>query len=213
MDRLVFIISILTLFSCKKEDLELFIQGNVNDPNLNISVAGAQVVLSGQEISGGTFNPSFITQATTTTNGNGHFEIKFPRKTISTYRIEVTKDNYFRTTIEITGDAVQPDETYNVNIDVLPMAYYQLTLKNNPPTDEFDRISYRNVNADLSCDCCNNQTLTLIGEQIDTTFTCAHEGESWLHYWYEIEQNGNAQAFGDSIFLTPFDTTFKQINF
>lgn len=204
---------IILLSTCKKEDLELHITGNVSDPNQLTMVVGASVVLSGQELSGGTFNNNFNTLVSTTTNGNGHFEFLFERKTIAQYKIRVTKEGYFEKTILITGDAVQPDATYNVNIEAIPKAYYEIHLENVNPIDDLDRISYRNINADLECDCCNNQTVTLFGITIDTSYICVHQGAKWLKYYYEVEKNSITNSLVDSIFLTPFDTISEHVEY
>jgi len=214
MARSAFLFVLIILLStCKKEDLELYITGNVSDPNQLTTVAGASVVLSGQELSGGTFNNNFNTLASTTTNGNGHFEFLFERKTIAQYRIRVTKEGYFENTILITGDAVQPDAVFNVNIEAIPKAYYALSLENTSPIDDDDRISYRNTNADLDCSCCNNQTITMLGTAVDTSYTCVHQGAKWLKYYYEVEKNSNTNSFIDSIFLMPFDTASNHVTY
>lgn len=212
MARSAFLFVLIILLStCKKEDLELHITGNVFDPNQMITIAGASVVLSGKELSGGTFNNNFNTIASTTTNGNGHFEFQFERKTISEYRIRVSKDGYFEKNILITGDAIQANATYNVNIEAIPKAYYKLRLEDTSPIDDTDRISYRNINADLDCSCCNNQTVTMLGTDVDTSYTCIHEGAKWLQYYYEVEKNNNINSLRDSVYLMPFDTTENYI--
>lgn len=204
---------IILLSTCKKEDLELHLTGNISDPNQMTVVAGASVVLAGKELSGGTFNNNFNTIASSVTNGNGHFVFQFERRTISEYRIRVTKDGYFEKNILITGDAVQPDVTYNVNIEAIPMAYYKLRIENTNPFDDSDRISYRNTNADLDCSCCNDQNVTMIGTTVDTTYTCVHEGAQWLKYYYEVEKNSNTNSTIDSVYLLPFDTTANHITY
>ena len=209
----VLLVLIILLSTCKKEDLELYITGNVSDPNQMMTVAGASVVLSGKELSGGTFNNNFNTIASTATNGNGDFEFQFERRTISQYRIRVTKEGYFEKNILITGDAVQPDVTYNVNIESIPKAYYKLRLENSNPFDDTDRITYRNTNAELACNCCNDQNVTILGMAVDTTYTCIHEGASWLKYFYEVEKNNNTNSFIDSVYLIPFDTTANHITY
>lgn len=214
MRKVIVVLFCLLLFStCKKDDLELFISGNVNDPNLMVSVPGAQVVLSGQELSGGTFNTTFSTQASTTADGNGHFELRFERKTIANYRITVRKDLYHDSNVEFSGDAVKPDEEFRQDVELLPQAWLNMHLRNSNPVDMNDRVSYRMLDDALPCLCCNTETVTALGTQVDTAWTCAHQGQTWFHFWYEVEKDGNTQAFGDSVFLQPFDTTFHQIDF
>ena len=207
------VICIALLSTCKKEDLELTINGIVQDPNLALVLSSASIQLAAKEISGGTFNNNFNTVANTSTNSNGQFSLTFERKTVSEYRIRVSKNGYFEKEVFITGDAVQPDSPYNVSIEAIPQAFYSLRVQNTNPIDDSDRISYRNTNADLECSCCTNQTVTLIGQQIDTSYTCVHEGAKWLKYYYEVEKNGNTNSFIDSIFLTAFDTTSNHIQY
>lgn len=202
-----FILTSLMLCTCKKDDLQLLISGIVEDPNQQIAVAGAHVVLTGQVLEGGSFNNNFNQLATATTNANGQFSMEFERKTVANYRIQVEREGYLNNQIEFSGDQVRPDETYNTTVQILPEAWSKVRLSNQNPFDEEDRLAFRYVDATLACACCDEQTVVLFGMNADSSWTCKYQGAYWMHYWYQTERDGIVQSFGDSIFLAPHDTT------
>ncbi|MFZ6051613.1 hypothetical protein [Halocola ammonii] len=219
LSRLKFIIpSLLLLFfmSCKEQanEVELTVEGQVVRASTQSPVQGATVQLSQQTLDGGVVSGAFDQIGEIVTGQNGTFSFTFQRKNTVEFLLEVDQPNYFSRDFTINPDDFNPDNPYNLTVNLDSRAWLQVSIQNTAPETFEDEISYSNLNASFpTCACCNNQTVTLTGQTVDTSFTCQLLGDRTIYYSYQISKLSYDSSRIDSVFCPAFDTTQVNISY
>ncbi|NTW31846.1 MAG: carboxypeptidase regulatory-like domain-containing protein [Bacteroidetes bacterium] len=204
----------ITVFfnSCKKDKSSIIINGSVYDPNIKIYIADASVTISTSKVSSGFYNSNYSDIASTTTDANGNFTFKFDKELSNGYRIFISKNKYFDLTVDISGNDFQAGNTYTPVYEIFPVGYLKLHVKNNTPFDDNDFIAYSYTFGFLSCyECCSNIVNKAYGENYDVTTKCKTYGSQNVVIGWHVTKHGNDIAYNDTVFCSPFDTTYYEI--
>jgi hypothetical protein len=106
MKRLIWIFIVPLLAGCSTST-EFFVFDCVIQNALNNApLEGAAIVLQGQRVTGGSFNPNFQTLGTATTDANGHFVLEVDKELFNAYRLNISLPQYFNTSVAISPDDV-----------------------------------------------------------------------------------------------------------
>ncbi|MGB1031079.1 MAG: hypothetical protein ACPGWM_00630 [Flavobacteriales bacterium] len=205
----------LGLFACKKEnDGQLKIEGKISDSRNGTGVSSARVNLNEQVLDGGSFSSAFTQAGTTTTSGGGTFEVQFDRRNAVTYELEVKKEGFFDKVYTINPENVPTTEAYTKNGILTPIATLQMRLVNTNPLNQYDRIRFRNLNANFEdCECCDNEFVVLDGTNVDSVFQCNLHGDYLIKYVWEVTKNDTTSTYIDSLYCPAFMTSELEITY
>lgn len=213
-NRWIFIIlTALTFVACKKDnDGKLRIEGKISDRRNGTGVSSVRVNLKEQVVEGGSFSSTFTQSATTTTAGNGTYEVEFERKNAAAYEFELKKTGFFDRVYSINPENVTLGDTYTRNGVLTPIATLQLRLLNQTPLNQNDRIRFRHLNANFEdCSCCNNDFVVIDGTNVDSTFQCELHGDFLIKYVWEVTKNDTTTTYVDSLYCPAFMTSNLEI--
>jgi hypothetical protein len=214
--KILSVFLLFILFSCIDEtaQVELTIEGQVVRASTQAPVQGATVQLSEQTLEGGVVSGAFNEIGEVVTGQNGTFSFTFERKNTVEFLLEVDQPNYFPRDYTINPDDFNTDNPYNLTANLESRAWLQVSIFNAAPETAEDEITYSNLNANFpTCPCCSNQTVTLTGQMVDTSFTCQLLGDRLIYYDYQISKVSYDSSRVDSVFCTALDTTQVNISY
>ena len=204
----------LTFVSCEKEVRKFDISGKVYDPQLKKNVSSAEVVLRGSKIQSGIYNSNYIDLQSTSTSSDGSYSFEVPEETVSGYRFYINKKDYFDQLIDVNTDDIQNNNGYTLNVDLIPIAYLKLSVKNTMPIGSDDEIHFRFKNIDVQCkDCWNKGTITGVGPTYTYNRTAQTSGENELIIEWVVKKGGQQHIYSDTIFTKAFQTVDYNINY
>ncbi len=196
---LLFVVGI-TFFACKKKGKADFIlKGTITDATYSIPMDGAEVKL--YEKSAGSSSYSLV--GTTSTNGSGSYSFTFPRNSIETYKIIVTKNLYFEINELINFSSLSIESDNVRNYSTTAMAWAKLRFINQVPSDVTDVLKYTQTEGKTGCDICCSSGEHILNGIIDTTIYCVNDGNTNYTYTY---LNGNTPGIKSANTIA-FDTT------
>ncbi len=196
-----YLILVLAVFSaCKKGKADFTLKGTVTDTTFATGLDGATVSLYENEA--GSTGTSLI--GTSTLGSDGAYSFTFPRNQAESYRIEITKANYFaiEDLIPFSALSVENDNIYDYGTTAKAWVALRFTNQNGQATDV---LQYLRQSGKTGCDeCCVGGDQFIYGD-VDTTIYCINDGNETYSYHYWIQNtslNGNR-----SVVTTSFDTT------
>lgn len=209
---ILFLLTIVVSFSCKKDDNKIKIKGNVYDPQLKETVSGAFVSISSSKVSGGVYNPNYVEITSTTTDGSGNFEMEIAIGKVGGYKLFINKDQYFENEVEITPEAMEANDTYTGSYNIYPEAWINLHVKN--VGFYYDEIRYHFSKGALQCSqCCSSEWITGTGYSYDETTNCRVYGNSYVEINYITKKGNDTYNNTDSVYCEAFKTTNHEIQF
>ncbi len=216
-----FVMICLLAFGCclgacnKNKKATYTIKGQVTDGTLGSGVAGATVLLQVKEVSGGTFNNSYKTLESITTDGNGNYSFTFDRVNAVDYKITVSKNLHFGEEDVINPDDLSTDSENTRNYTMRAMAWVRAHIKNVNPDDPNDKVIYQLTSGAYDCGstCCGTTPHEFDGMTVDTSFVCLNDGNHDVTGTGFVTKNGQNSTVNQTVFLTPFDTTDLIINY
>ena len=198
--------------TCKKDNGKITINGRLYDPYIKKYLSDARVTISSSKITSGFYNSNYIDIATAITDGNGNFSFEFEREKSAGYRFYITKDKYFDNTIDVADADVVPGTPYAPQFNLFPEAFLKLHVKNNEPWNSSDFIVYSYATKMPACmGCCTNTSYKGHGTIYDSLIECKTYGSNDVIINWHVTKMGTAVVYGDTVFCTPFDTTFYEI--
>ena len=204
----------LTFVSCEKEVRKFDISGKVYDPQLKKNVSSAEVVLRGSKIQSGIYNSNYIDLQSTSTSSDGSYSFEVPEETVSGYRFYINKKDYFDQLIDVNTEDLQNNNGYTLNVNLIPIAYLKLSVKNTMPIGSDDEIHFRFKNIDVQCkDCWNKGTITGVGPTYTYSRTAQTSGENELIIEWVVKKGGQQHIYSDTIFTKAFQTVDYNINY
>ncbi|MCX6256963.1 MAG: hypothetical protein NTW49_03555 [Bacteroidia bacterium] len=199
------------IFSCKKENSNLTVKGQVRDTILNVLLSGVKVDLYVQKIVSGTLNYNYVFDKTTNTDLQGNFSFSTPVAYATGYKVYFTKTDYFDIS-EIMQVSDFENSIHSEIYTMLPDAYLSVHIKNISPYDSSDMLKYHILNGTTHCsDCCGTDYSTFTGMTVDTIKTCRVIGARNDSLEWFITKGGNAIPFVKSYFCPAFQTTTVDI--
>jgi hypothetical protein len=210
---LIFLLGIF-LSSCEKDEVTYNITGKVYDPQLDKNISGVKVVLRGSKVQYGIYNTAYIDLQNTTTGSDGSYSFEVPYETVTGYRFYFQKDNYFDQLIDVNTDDIQQPEGFRLDIDLIPIAYLDLTIKNTSPQGSDDEIRVRLSNIEVQCkDCWNTETIVGKGPVFSYNRTAMLTGEKAILINWVVKKGGQQHVYNDTIHTVAFNTIHYNINY
>jgi len=213
----ILLISILFIFiSCKKDSKNLItVSGKIIDPNTNVSIEGARVVLSGNKLSsGGIYSSGYTEIASMMTDASGAFSCNFKEDKYSGYRITVSKDRYFGYTVDLTTDDLLPGNTFSPVYSIYPECFIRVEVQNVMPQNSNDHISYSFTSGAVSCyECCDNSMYNGYGMDYTQTFICKTHGNQNVVLSYNVTKGVTTMLYTINHYCPAYDTTAFIVNY
>ena len=202
--------------SCKKDNKNIIrIAGKVRDPNTNVYVSNAEVVLAASKLSsGGIFSSGYEDIASMTTDNNGTFSCEFAEEKFSGYRITISKDHYFGFTTELTTSDLVAGNTFSPTYSIYPECFVWLEVNNTMPADTNDKIMYGFSSGWVNGPgCCDNSLFYGYGMNFTDTLVCKTFGNQNVTITYNVTKSGQTLGHTLTKYCNAFDTTRFIINF
>ena len=196
---------LLIISGCdKKTDFFMF-DCIVYDEKVDAPVVGANVSISVQRIEGG-FNTNYEQVGQATTDAEGRFYIEIEKDVFFSYRIDISDDNHFSVSYEVSPDDVPFSHAYTDTYLVEPKAWVATRLLNqNFSTTATFAVISDNTNCS---ECCTGNNTIVQGFPIDSVFVCPVYGEQQVavsgNY---VDMNGGVNQILETAFVQAFDTT------
>lgn len=189
----------IALFSCKKKGKADFtLKGTLTDATYSIPMDGANVQLF-EKIAG---NSSYDLIGSSSTDGSGSYSFTFPRNSVESYKIIITKDLYFDIDQMINFSDLSIENDNIRNFSTTAKSWAKLRFINQSPS-ALDVLKYTQTEGKQGCDlCCPSGEHTLMGA-VDTTIYCINDGNTTYAYSF---LNGSLPG-SKSAMTTAFDTT------
>jgi len=204
----------ITFISCKKDVRKFDVSGKVYDPKLKKDISGAEVVLRGSKIQSGIYNSNYVDLQSTNTASDGSYSFEVAEETVSGYRFYFNKKNYFDQLVDVETEELQNNNGFNLNIDLIPIAFLKLTVKNTTPVGSDDEIRIRFKNVEVQCkDCWNKGSITGVGPTYSYSRTAQTSGEHNLIIEWVVKKGGQQHIYSDTIFTKAFQTVSYNINY
>lgn len=210
----IIVLLALVLFACKKENDTCTVNGVVSDVADNHPVAGLSVELQAKLIGTSTYQSSFSTLATTTSDGSGSYSFSFEKTKATVFRIRVTGNNYQATETEFSPEALDGDATHTQNIKVPAYGWITIHVINQLPADATDELTVRFVNIPSGIsNSCSGTPFYFAGLANETLPVCFVPGG--LHLIVETNVHIGANYFHsfDTVLIPVKDTLSHTIQF
>lgn len=212
LNSILIVLVVVGLGACKDKGIRYGLAGKVVDNN-GQPQGGVAIVLSEQKIASGSLNTNYSFIDNSNTQSDGKYLFDFPRENTLKYKVELEKEGFFFRDVEMNVDRFAPDEVVCQDFTIYPKGTLKVNITNAFPIDEFDKITYKNRNADFDCFCCDGDPVAFNGMTVDTSLVCDLYAEAWIHYEYQIEKYGGLNFSHDSVYVTAGDTTLVTINY
>jgi hypothetical protein len=200
------IVMLLVLGACKKDAMNPFsIKGKVTDARNGSGLAGVTVKVEKQSVQDGVYTNTYQRALTTTTGNDGHFEGSWERETFASLKLLAEKTSYIPIETILTEQEIGSGEI-NKNITMHPEAFASLRFMHNG-TNSNDELLLNYTNTNFDCACCKPGWKTIVGAQVDTTFSCKVYGDHWLVFKVITKINNIDSSYTDSVFCPAFIET------
>lgn len=211
MKTLAILLILMTVLSCKKDQIQYSVKGTVKNKITNAAVSQVKLTFFQTEVNNNALNPNFVYLGTTTTNSTGEYAFSFDRKTIDKFKILVEHDEYYVNETIYSSALLSTVDEVDFSYDLESKSWIEVRLKNNfVQANEYLNFHKYNVKEDCEA-CCVNGNLGVPFTIPDTTFICAVVGDVYFKYTYGESQANT--SITDSILCTQFDTTSLYIEY
>jgi len=205
---------ILFSTSCKKKAAIYELNGTISDPQLKVKVDNVKVSLKASKIESGVYNPNFVEIQSTKSSSSGSYSFSVEYDNVSAYRLDFNKTNYFDASKEISPEYLQSNSPLSVDINIIPIAEINLSVKNTSPQGTDDQITFRFKNIEVKCkDCWNNEPITGSGPSYNYNATKKLSGEKDVYIEWVVKKKGNQKIYQDTIHTKAFKSVNFNINY
>jgi len=205
----ILLIGVLVIVSCKKDTIQYTFQGLVSESINSQPLESAGITIHQKPFNNSVTSAYYELAATTTTNVNGIFDATFDRVKVTEFLIEVEKEGYFPYETILNSDDVSSENINFINAQLDAKSWIKFDIENvlpNETSDDFTLIFY---NYRAGCAECATSDYNYMPGVVDTTFKIVSTAGQYFNFTYIDVESGN--SYHDSIFMTPFDTTFYSI--
>lgn len=196
---LVFLaLSFSTIQSCKKGRANFIITGMVTDGSFSTGLSNCTIELYKTLAGESTSN---LVETINSADGAYRFEVE--RDQTESYKIKVTKANYFSVDqfINFSDLSIKNDNVYNLTS--YAKSWVRLHFVNIDPQPN-DMIKYQRLLGKVDCDeCCPSSFVQF--QSVDTSIYCINDGNTPYSYNYWVL--GTSISGSESVVTVPFDTT------
>lgn len=199
MKNLLFIsVLLFAIWGCRKGPVEYTLKGTITDDTFSTGLAGAHLSL--YEIAAGNGDQTLIGE--TTLGADGTYSFTFERNKVESYRILVTKNNYFEIDQLVYQSTLTSKEDNIRDFSTTAKAWARVHLTTNNSAGHLQLLKTKGKN-DCS-ECCAVGPFDFYGA-IDTIFYCINDGNTIFEYQYSDLLN--VQTGWININTVAFDTT------
>jgi hypothetical protein len=210
----ILIMVIVAIAGCNKDDDRIRIEGTVTDAVQGIPVSGAEVILSGKLIQGGTFNPDPSVIVTAVTDAAGAFQIDILQVKASDFVLSVNKKQYFIQTEELTIQEISSGKKYTNQWALHPEGWIRLRVQNTQPGDASDLITWRILSDNPDCsDCCNSTYIQGHGIQYNELTLCRTKAATVATVTWNVHKWGFSKADTAQLQVPLFDTVSYHLTY
>ncbi|MCK5856553.1 MAG: hypothetical protein KAG64_03625 [Bacteroidales bacterium] len=207
-------LNIILVSACNKDVKSYEIAGSVFDPQLSINVTGAKVSLKASKVQSGVYNPNYIEIKSYSTSADGKFNFNIEHESVSGYRLDITKNNYFDASVNLATEDVQNNSETNIKVDLIPIAEITLIVKNTTPQGNDDKIQFRFSNVTVKGkNCWTNDPIIGNGPSYSLTKTGQVSGNKKMYLEWTVTKGGNQHIYKDTIQSEEFNTKTYNINY
>ncbi len=212
---IIFCVGMISLVACKKDKNTIHIEGKVYDPNTAAYVSDARVTIAASKLSsGGIFSAGYADIATAVSDAGGNFVFTFEEEKFGGFQIRVEKENYFSTFKEISTSEIVAGTTYTPTLNILPVCFIDLKIRNAAPYDTNDLVFYSFTSGFLNgSGCCGNTITYGHGLYYADTVLCKTHGNQNVTLSYNVRKEGITTLHTKTLYCTAFDTTYFVIDY
>ena len=201
---LALIISV-SLFSCKKKGKADFtLRGTITNSTYSIPMEDAEVKLY-EKIAG---SSSYSHVGTSSTDGNGSYSFTFPRNSVESYKLIITKNLYFEINQLISFSDLSIDNDNVRDFSTTAMSWVELRFVNQDPLPN-DILKYTQTEGKTGCEVCCPSGENILSGATDTAIYCINDGNTTYRYSYLL----GATTGTEFAITTAFDTTQIMLNY
>ncbi len=194
------LISMLTLFGCKKGAGTFTINGIITDETFNTGLSGATIELFKVPVA----SNNEILVETKTLGNDGSYEFIFPREKVEKYIIRVNKNLYFPIESLVYYSSLNVESKNIRNFSTAAKSWVKIRLLNNSPNAGDHLIFTKQLGLDGCAECCPITEQHFYGAT-DTSIYCINKGNTLYSILYQVFGTTNTDI--KEAFTTPFDTT------
>lgn len=198
-------IPLYTTVSCKKGRANFILAGTITDGSFSTNLNNCSITLKKIPAGGGA-----EIEIQTISSSDGTYRFEFERDQSESYKLIVTKSNYFKLdeTIYFSELSIKSETTKNYTTYAKSWAKLRFISTNPQPGDQLKYIKTKGLS---DCEECCTADYVLITEVPDTTIYCINNGngEYSLNYW----KLGTTISGSKSAVTTPFDTVDIVVNY
>jgi hypothetical protein len=192
--------------ACKKDGVDPYsVKGKVNDFSSGSGLPEVTIKVEKQAVQNGVYSNNYERALTTTTASDGRFEGSWERETFTSIKLLAEKSNYIPIDIELNEQEIGSGEI-NKNLTMYREAFASLRFIHEGASTN-DRLSFNYTNTNFDCACCKPGWKTILGAQVDTTFSCKVYGDHWLVFEVITDINNVDSSFTDSLYCPAFIET------
>lgn len=177
MKNWIFILGLMALWGCHKGPVEYTLKGTITDNTFSTGLSNANVYL--YEIAAGGGDETLIGQSIL--GSDGTYTFTFDRTKAESYRIVVTKSNYFEIDEIIYQSSMTSKEDNVRDFSTTAKAWARVHLSTTNPSGHLRILKTKGK---VGCsECCPDGEIDFIGP-IDTVFYCINDGNTLYEYNY-----------------------------
>jgi hypothetical protein len=210
--QIITLLCITLLSACSKVTDTFVFECRVVNASDGLPVSGAQAVVSGRAVSGGSFNPNFQTLGMATTDEQGQFRIEVEKAVYSAFRLTLTHQSYFSDIVAINPDDVPVSEPYTATFGLEHLAWVSVRVLNQNASMAINV----EVNAPSAgcATCCDQVTVSHDGEVFDTTINClAYGARPVMIVGSALNSAGNTVIISQQAYTIPEDTVHIELTY
>ncbi len=206
-------ILIFAYTSCKKENTDFHLKGNVVAGNSSNPLSAVSVEVQKQVVAGGTFGSGHTTAKQGNTDSGGNYDLQWPRENFTDLKLIASKSQYIPREFALNITDFEQGNIVVKNFEMYPEAYINVNIINAGITNESDAFNFTFTNANFDCFCCNNGWKYFVGAAVDSSFQCKIYGDTWLKYQKQTYTIQGDSIANDSIWCPSFQTTNLNITY
>ena len=193
---ILIIILILSLsHSCKKDEDKNTVSGNVTNSISGNSISSGTAFLYGQKVSSGTWNASYTLLGQSSIEG-GSFKIEIDVENITSYRLDISKTNFFKKEVFYTSDNFT-DNSLNSNYSIDPSADVTIIVNNTSPKNSDDYLKYTIKQGYAEYDDACGESREFHGQTVTDTSVCKVIGDQEVTFsivWEKDNDGGTKEV-------------------
>ncbi|MFT4600766.1 MAG: hypothetical protein ACI857_000943 [Arenicella sp.] len=200
----------LILVSCNKDPIQYTFEGTITEDQTGSPLSGVEVSIYQKPFNNSVTTDNFDLAASTITDENGYYIMTFDREKVIEFKLNIEKDDYFKTDIILNSGEISSENTNVVDYQMGAKSWVQFDIQNNLPGNSNDHLNLLLLNYKEGCDgCADADSYSFLGIT-DTTATYASTAGQHFNFTYIVV---GVESLSDSVYMTPFDTTFYSINY